>query len=81
MDLNSLDIISPKLDDWGIPIGKPHYLIKWDLYVIVDGLNMKYEARYPASRKDAGGNVIEHRDHSFRLDGQVSIAAAFKPGV
>lgn len=56
-------------------------MIKWDLYVIVDGLNMRYEARYPASLKDDKGRVIQRRDPSFRAEGQVSIAAAFKPGV
>jgi hypothetical protein len=44
-----------------------HYRIEYELVIIVDGRNLRYEARWPA-----GGTV--------RGRGQTSIAAAFKPG-
>lgn len=80
VDVKTLEVIEPKEKDvWGRPIGKPHYGIKWDLYVVVDGLNMRYEARYPACEKK-DGRVIQPTNPSSRHKGQISIAAAFKPG-
>jgi hypothetical protein len=70
----------PKFDEHGKPIGKRHYLIKWDIYIIVRGLNMRYEARYPASIKDERDRVIEPRDSELVQSNQVSIAAAFRVG-
>ena len=47
--------------------GKRHYKVEYELVMIVDGRNMRYEARYPA------GGAVQER-------GQISIAAAFLPG-
>jgi hypothetical protein len=47
--------------------GKLHYRIEFELVMIVDGRNMRYEARWPK-----GGEA--------RSGGQISIAAAFRPG-
>lgn len=47
--------------------GKRHYKIEFELVMIIDGRNLRYEARWPA-----GGEV--------RSGGQISIAAAFRPG-
>jgi len=47
--------------------GKRHYKVEYELVLIVDGRNLRFEARYPA-----GGEV--------RGVGQISIAAAFQPG-
>ena len=47
--------------------GNRHYKVEYELVMIIDGRNMRYEARYPA-----GGEVQER--------GQISIAAAFLPG-
>jgi len=46
---------------------KRHYKVEYELVMIVNGRNMRYEARYPA-----GGEVQQK--------GQISIAAAFVPG-
>ncbi len=47
--------------------GKRHYKVQFELVMIINGRNLRYEARYPA-----GGQVQE--------SGQISIAAAFHPG-
>ncbi|MCJ1246533.1 hypothetical protein MMC30_003741 [Trapelia coarctata] len=46
---------------------KRHWKVEYELVMIVNGRNMRYEARYPA-----GGEVQQK--------GQISIAAAFVPG-
>ena len=46
---------------------KRHYKIELELVMIIDGRNLRYEARWPV-----GGTV--------RSCGQISIAAAFLPG-
>ena len=47
--------------------GKRHYKIELELVMIIDGRNLRYEARWPAE-----GEV--------QCGGQISIAAAFQPG-
>jgi hypothetical protein len=49
--------------------GTKHWKVDFDLVMIVDGRNLRYEARYP---RGEGGRVQEK--------GQTSIAAAFHPG-
>jgi hypothetical protein len=48
--------------------GRPHYKVEFELVMIIDGRNLRYEARYPPGT----GKVIEYK--------QISIAAAFVPG-
>ena len=48
--------------------GKKYYKVEYELVVVVQGRNLRYEARYPA----ASGKV--------QKSAQVSISAAFKPG-
>lgn len=48
---------------------KRHYKVEFDLVMIVEGRNLRYEARYP---RGEGGQVRE--------GGRISIAAAFRPG-
>ncbi|KAJ5054792.1 uncharacterized protein L3040_001056 [Drepanopeziza brunnea f. sp. 'multigermtubi'] len=50
------------------PHGVAHYKVEYDLVAVVEGRNLRYEARYPSN----SGKV--------RGTGQVSIAAAFQPG-
>jgi hypothetical protein len=50
-------------------IGKKHYKVEIELVMIVDGRNLRYEARWPVGGR---GRVQER--------GQISIAAAFEPG-
>jgi len=47
--------------------GKRHYKVEYELVMIVDGRNLRYEVRYPA------GGAVQSK-------GQISIAAAFVPG-
>jgi hypothetical protein len=49
--------------------GKKHYKVEFDLVMIVDGRNLRYEARYPMG---GAGQV--------QMKGQTCIAAAFVPG-
>jgi len=49
--------------------GRPHYKVEYELVAIVEGRNLRYEARYPP-----GGNGRVQKAK------QVSIAAAFRPG-
>jgi hypothetical protein len=48
-------------------IGKRHYKIEFELVMIVEGRNLRFEARWPA-----GGTAVAGKT--------VSIAAAFRPG-
>lgn len=48
--------------------GKSYYKVEYELVMIVEGLNLKYEARWPIGGQEARGQ------------GQISIAAAFVPG-
>jgi hypothetical protein len=47
--------------------GKPHYKVEFELVMIVNGRNLRYEARWPKNGQARG-------------TAQVCIAAAFKPG-
>ena len=51
------------------PQGKTHWRVDYDLVPIVEGRNLRYEARYPTN---SSGKALK--------TGQVGIAAAFKPG-
>ncbi|TVY81960.1 hypothetical protein LSUE1_G007261 [Lachnellula suecica] len=57
----------PTPDENGNSRGKPHYKVEFDLYPIAEDGNLRYEARHPDT-----GKVLK--------TGQVSIAAAFRPG-
>ncbi|PVH73664.1 hypothetical protein DL98DRAFT_430923 [Cadophora sp. DSE1049] len=59
----------PVPDDGGVPQGKVHYKVEYDLYAVIEGRNLRYEALYPANET---GRV--------QKTGQISIAAAFRPG-
>jgi len=47
--------------------GKPHYKVEFELVMIVNGRNLRYEARWPKGGQATGTS-------------QICIAAAFKPG-
>jgi hypothetical protein len=47
---------------------KPYYMIEYELFLLVNGDEMQFEARYPP-----GGETLHGK--------QICIAAAFKPGV
>jgi hypothetical protein len=49
-------------------VGEKHYDIEFELVMIIEGRNLRYEVRWPA-----GGGVVKGR-------GDTSIAAAFRPG-
>jgi hypothetical protein len=47
--------------------GKSHYLVEYELVMIIDGRNLTYQARWPM-----GGEITASKE--------ISIAAAFIPG-
>lgn len=53
-----------------------HWAVTFELVMIIDGRNMRYEARWPPS------NSPEARLHDLKVceKGQTCIAAAFRPG-
>jgi hypothetical protein len=56
---------------------KSHYWsTEFDLVAILDGRNLRYEARWPpVSKVDEFGQAPE-----VQVSGQICVAAAFKPG-
>jgi hypothetical protein len=64
---NLIQPIYPEADEDGVVRGRPHYKVEFDLFPIAENRNLKYEAR------DINTGAVLGR-------GQVSIAAAFKPG-
>lgn len=59
----------PEMQDGVAMKGQIHYEIQYDLVIVVEGRNLRYEARYPSG---SSGKTLK--------SGQISIAAAFKPG-
>ncbi|PVH73657.1 hypothetical protein DL98DRAFT_594843 [Cadophora sp. DSE1049] len=68
-DEGHINPIVPQADEDGVVQGKPHYQVTYDLVPIVEGRDLKYVARWPPNR---GGEIMKA--------GQISIAAAFRPG-
>ena len=71
--------IQPKIpSEWSRDVGTNtlHWEVTFDLVMIVDGRNLRYEARWP-SLKDP--EAASHQQ-SVQGTGQICIAAAFKPG-
>lgn len=58
------------------PRAPKYWAVTFDLVMIVDGRNLRYEARWPPSTD------VDARNHGQRVHamGQTSIAAAFRPG-
>jgi len=52
-----------------------HWAVTFDLVMIVDGRNLRYEARWPPSKDDEMS-----QQQVVHAQGQICIAAAFKPG-
>jgi hypothetical protein len=68
-DKKLIQPIEPDLDVYGDLKGVPHWRVEYDLVAVVEGRNLRYEARWPANKSGKAQKI-----------GQVSIAAAFKPG-
>ncbi|CZT52886.1 uncharacterized protein RSE6_14288 [Rhynchosporium secalis] len=66
---NHIQPTMPAIDQYGIQRGRPRYEITYDLVPIVEGRDLRYEARYPP------GELGE-----VKKSGQISIAAAFEAG-
>lgn len=64
--LKERNLIQPVEPEEGVK-ARGHYKVEYELVMIVNDRNMRWEARYPA-----GGEV--------QGTGQISIAAAFVPG-
>ncbi|KAH8685484.1 hypothetical protein BGZ60DRAFT_365995 [Tricladium varicosporioides] len=53
-----------------------YWSVEFQLVMIVDGRNLRYEARWPIPQD----NDQNHHEQNVQAKGQISIAAAFKPG-
>ena len=55
---------------------KNYYLVEFDLVMILDGRNLRYEARWPPKEQ------LEKFGQAQRVQasGQICVAAAFRPG-
>jgi hypothetical protein len=56
---------------------KLHWAVHYELVMIVDGRNLRYEVRWPPLTKEQKA-LGEWQD--TKAQGQICIAAAFKPG-
>lgn len=61
--------VLPKPDNDGVVHGKAYWKVKYDIVVIVQGLNLTYELKFPCG---PGGKVLK--------TGRISLASAFSPG-
>jgi hypothetical protein len=71
--------IQPELSsEWSIFIGSKrlHWVVTFDLVIIVDGRNLRYEVRWPSLNDPEAASYQQ----SVQAHGQICIAAAFKPG-
>jgi hypothetical protein len=55
---------------------KWYYIVEFDLVMILDGRNLRYEARWPPEK------MLEKfgQAQTIHASGQICVAAAFKPG-
>ena len=58
------------------PKGPYHWSVKFKLVMIVEGRNLRYEARWPIPNTREGESQL----NSVHATGQICIAAGFKPG-
>jgi hypothetical protein len=58
------------------PKAPHHWSVEFQLVMIVDGRNLRYEARWPILKE----NNHNPQGQTVQARGQVSLAAAFKPG-
>lgn len=58
-----------------------HWEVSFELVMIVDGRNLRYEARWPPRPpSEDGESRVRVQNQRVHAKGQTSIAAAFKPG-
>lgn len=82
-DEGYIRITQPELDRYSNrPVGKPHYRVEYDLVVIVENRNLRYEARWPSKQAVYScDQVVPLPDTpEVKQRGQLSLAAAFQPG-
>jgi hypothetical protein len=60
----------------GTKAQQPYWEVEFELVMIIDGRNLRYEAHWPPSDDPAART----QKHHVCAEGQISIAAAFKPG-
>lgn len=69
--------IEPVLpSEFSIKSRAPYWAVEFDLVMVVEGRSLHYEARWPPS----GDEMRASQPQKVHAHGQVSIAAAFKPG-
>jgi hypothetical protein len=54
---------------------KPHWAVNFELVMIIEGRNLRYQARWPMEKDRLAG-----QRPAIQAQGQICIAAAFKPG-
>ena len=74
-DNNLIELQAPS--EWSKPGTKDkYYAVEFDLVMIVDGRNLRYEARWPPTLKD---QPPPEQQTTVKAH-QISIAANFRPG-
>jgi hypothetical protein len=76
-------ITQPEIDPYTqLPSGKPHYRVEYDIVVIVENRNLRYESRWPSKQAVYAGDQVLALPETpeVRQRGQLSLAAAFHPG-
>ena len=58
------------------PKAPKHWAVEFQLVMIVEGRNLRYEARLPAPKAQEHSAQVQ----TVQAKGQISIAAAFQPG-
>jgi hypothetical protein len=82
-DEGYIRITQPEFDKYTRrPIGKPHYRVEYDIVVIVENRNLRYQARWPSKQALYAADQILALPETpeVRQRGQLSLAAAFIPG-
>lgn len=78
-----LEIVPPRPDHEGVIRTQPLYRVEYDLVAIVEGRNLRYEARWwPRDNDSANKKRKFQGEAGYRVleTAQVSIASAFRPG-
>jgi hypothetical protein len=58
------------------PSAPDHWSVEFQLVMIIDGRNLRYEARWPIPNESDNNS----QEKNVKAQGQISIAAAFQPG-
>jgi hypothetical protein len=82
-DEGYIRITQPEINRWTqCPMGKPHYRVEYDIVVIVENRNLRYETRWPSRQAVYASDQVLALPETpeVKQRGQLSLAAAFHPG-